>query len=190
MPVRTKTQTETLTTLKPQDIVVLLKLVTFGKKSWTLTALSKSLAMPLSSLNQALARVHACNLYNRRRHIVLPQALEEFLVHGIRYVFPAARGPIVRGIPTASAAPPLNKVMDAEALSWPPVWAEPRGTQQGYAIIPLFSGVQQIASEDPPLYELLALVDALREGRARERQLAAAELSVRLKDYQQQVAKI
>jgi len=33
---------------------------------------------------------------------------------------------------------------------------------------------------DPQLYELLALLDALRDGRARERALAAKELGSRL----------
>lgn len=179
-----------LVVLKPQDVVVLLKLVTLGDTRWTLTSLAKSLSMPLSSLTQSLQRVHACGLYNRRRQIVLPLALEEFLVHGLRYVFPAARGPTVRGVPTASAASPLNKVMDAEALAWPPVWTDPSGTAQGYAIVPLYPKAPQLAVNDPPLYELLALVDALREGRSRERKLAAAELSVRLKDYQQKTGRI
>ena len=189
MAAKTRIRTETLTALKPQDVVALLKLISLGNKSWTLTSLAKSLAMPASSLSQVLVRVSACNLYSRRRQVVLSQALEEFLIHGIRYVFPAARGPIVRGIPTASAAPPLNKVMDVEALSWPPVWADPLGTEQGYEIAPLYPGVVQIAAEDPTLYELLALVDALREGRARERKLAVAELSARLKNYQRQTTK-
>lgn len=96
----------------------------------------------------------------------------------------------MRGVPTASAAAPLNKVMDAEALAWPPVWTDAHGTAQGYAIVPLYSGAPEIVGNDSDLYELLSLVDALREGRSRERKLAAAELSIRFKDYQQKTGTI
>jgi len=45
---------------------------------------------------------------------------------------------------------------------------------------PLHKNVPQAALEDAKLYELLALVDALRDGRARERELAGHELKRRL----------
>jgi hypothetical protein len=179
---------ESIIALKPQDVVVLLKLITLEKGEWSLTSLAKSLAMPISSASQSLERLSICNLYNPRRKVVLAQALLEFLVHGLRYAFPAPRGPIVRGFPTAAAAPPLDKVMDAEALAWPPVWTHVDGTVQGYAIVPLYSGVCEVIEKDPALYELLALADALREGRARERKLATAELTERLMCYQDKTA--
>ena len=37
------------------------------------------------------------------------------------------------------------------------------------------------AAKDPALYELLALIDAVRDGRVRERKLAEKELSTRLR---------
>jgi hypothetical protein len=42
--------------------------------------------------------------------------------------------------------------------------------------------VPKAARRDPVLYELLALVDALRDGRARERRMAERELSTRLRE--------
>ena len=48
---------------------------------------------------------------------------------------------------------------------------------------PLYRTVPAAALRDPILYELLALVDALRDGRARERQLAAQELIARLRHH-------
>ena len=187
---RLRSPSETIIALKPQDVVVLLKLITIENKPWTLTSLANSLAMPLSSASQSLERLKICNLYNPRRKVVLAQALLEFLIHGLRYVFPAPRGPIVRGFPTAAAAAPLDKIMDAEALAWPPVWAHGDGTTQGYAIVPLYAGVYEAIEHDPALYELLALVDALREGRSRERKLAGAELTVRLTNYQDKTARL
>jgi hypothetical protein len=52
---------------------------------------------------------------------------------------------------------------------------------RGYALEPLFETVPLAALEDEKLYELLALVDAIREGRVRERSLATEELVKRLR---------
>lgn len=51
---------------------------------------------------------------------------------------------------------------------------------RGYALSPLYRSVPKAVERDPRLYELLALVDAVRDGRARERELAVKELSRRL----------
>jgi len=106
--------------------------------------------------------------------------LEEFLVHGIKYAFPPEKGGITRGMPTASAAEPLSRKMtQAEPV---PVWPFEQGSKRGYAFLPLYKKAPQAALKDPELYQLLALVDALRDGSARERELAKRELSARLKN--------
>jgi hypothetical protein len=106
-------------------------------------------------------------------------ALEEFLVHGVRYAYPPERGELTRGMPTGYAAPPLNKVI-VQPDEPPPVWPYAEGTVRGYSLTPLYPTVPAAASRDSKLYELLALVDAIRDGRARERNLAAKELQSRL----------
>jgi hypothetical protein len=106
-------------------------------------------------------------------------SLLEFLVHGIRYAFPAEIGPPTRGIPTSYAAPPLSRAI-ADAGDLPPVWPCPDGKVRGYSFVPLHKNVPKAALADERLYELLALVDALRNGRARERKLASQELTRRL----------
>jgi hypothetical protein len=50
----------------------------------------------------------------------------------------------------------------------------------GLTISPLYPTVPAAARHDPMLYELLALVDALRVGRAREQTLAREMLARRL----------
>jgi hypothetical protein len=72
--------------------------------------------------------------------------------------------------------------MNLEALNWPPVWQYLAGSKQGYSIQPLFSGVDKTL-DDREFYELLALVDVFREGRAREKKIAVDELEVRLNRY-------
>jgi hypothetical protein len=61
-----------------------------------------------------------------------------------------------------------------------PVWPDSDGTRQGAAVEPLYRSVPIAAKNDPALYDLLALVDALRIGRARERKFAEQELERRL----------
>ena len=100
-------------------------------------------------------------------------------MHGVKYAFPPERGGITRGLPTAGAAEPRNrKVMQEDPM---PVWPFEDGPARGYSFSPLHKNVPRAASRDPGLYELLALVDAIRGGRARERELAQRELSTRLR---------
>lgn len=171
-------------TLKPQDIFVLLKLIALGKKPWTYGWLAVQMGMSPSQLHSAIKRAIAAYLAVREDDQIIPNIrnLEEFLIHGIKYTFIPERGEMTRGIPTAHAAPPLNKafVSDVEP---PPVWPFPEGTVRGMVFSPLYKLVPQAVQSDPVLYELLALVDAIRGGRARERELAVRELKERLKNY-------
>ena len=104
--------------------------------------------------------------------------LLEFLEHGIQYAFvPDTCGP-GRGMPTAHAAPPFNQEFSETEL--PPVWPDPDGDIRGLAFSPLYKSVPAAARADPDLYELLALVDCIRAGRAREKNWAIKELSNRI----------
>ena len=62
-----------------------------------------------------------------------------------------------------------------------PVWPHPKGSIRGQALLPLYEKLPLAAIEDQPLYELLAVFDALRAGQARERELAAKVLEERLR---------
>lgn len=108
------------------------------------------------------------------------KAVEEFLVHGVKYAFPVQRGETTRGTPTAYAAPPLNDQI-ADNGDLPPVWPDPDGEVRGVTLEPLHKAAPKAARKDPALHELLALIDALRDGRVRERQLAEKELITRLR---------
>jgi hypothetical protein len=60
------------------------------------------------------------------------------------------------------------------------VWPHSEGTVRGQAIEPLHASIPLIYQYDLKFYELLALTDALRIGRARERNIAIEELKKRL----------
>jgi len=107
----------------------------------------------------------------------MKSALQEFLVHGIKYAFPAEPGRLCRGIVTAHSAPPLaEKIVSSE----PYVWPDDEGPVRGQAIEPLYPSAPAAARKDPKLYELLALVDTLRVGRAREQKIAVQEIEKRI----------
>ena len=107
-------------------------------------------------------------------------AVLEFLVHGLKYYhFPAERGEIARGVPTSYAAEPLKHQVSA-GNDPQPVWPSAEGTARGYSLKPLYRTAPKAAKADHKLYEMLALVDAVRDGRARDRQIAEQELRARL----------
>jgi hypothetical protein len=123
----------------------------------------------------------AANMYRKHQPKFWPirESLKEFLIHGVKYAFPVHRGGLVRGMPTAHAAPPINRQI-AESSDLPPVWPDAEGTIRGLEFSPLYKNVPSAARRDPKLYELLALVDAIRDGRAREREIAIRELTARI----------
>jgi hypothetical protein len=92
----------------------------------------------------------------------------------------AKTGHTVRGIPTSYAAEPLKSEIAASS-DLPPVWPWHEGDTRGVGFKPLYKSVPHAALRDPALYQLLALVDAIRDGRARERNLAERDLVQRLR---------
>ncbi len=167
--------------LKPQDIVLAMKLVAQGKVEWTQPQLARALHMSTSEVNHGLKRLAACHLFNTSERRVIRAGLLEFLVSGLRYVFPAQLGFLGDGMPTAfSVAPLADKLRVGKDDGV--VWSTPRGPSsiRGRVIKPLYKSAPLAAAEDRVLHEYLALVDTLRVGRARERALAREELSLRL----------
>jgi hypothetical protein len=170
--------------LKPQDVLVVLKLLAMGQRPWSYAWLAVQLEMSPSQLHAAVKRALAAHLAVRKGDEIVPHVrnLEEFLVHGLKYVFVPEQGEMTRGIPTGHAAPPLDKHF-ASTGEPPPVWPYAEGEVRGAAFSPLYGLVPGAARLDPKLYELLVLVDAIRGGRAREREIAIKELKQRLNAY-------
>jgi hypothetical protein len=113
--------------LKPQDIVVLLKLAVHRGEAWSYGGLAKALKMSASEVHGAIQRATEAGLMSAEPFGPKRAALEELLVHGVKYIFPAKRGPLTRGIPTAHAAPPLVREFVATDDP-PPVWPDPEGS--------------------------------------------------------------
>jgi DNA-binding transcriptional MocR family regulator len=163
--------------MSPHDIVILLKIASHGDEQWFQKPLAEDLGISQSEISKSLNRSKYAGLIDPKGKKVMKLALLEFLQFGLRYVFPQKPGAVVRGIPTSHSAAPLkNQIQSAEYYVWPYA----KGTLRGHSIIPLYPSVPEAALKDTKLYELLALVDALRVGRAREKELAITEIKTRL----------
>jgi hypothetical protein len=167
--------------LKPQDFYLLLALAACREQGTTYPELAAFSGLSMSEVHGALKRAEVARLLffdDKRPRILLP-AFREFLYHGARYAFPALRGALVVGLPTAYAAAPLNAHI-APSSEPVPVWPFIGGPVRGGSVIPLYSSAPAAAARSPALYENLALFDALRMGNARERALAQDLFETRL----------
>ena len=169
------------TVLKPQDLVVALKLAANKDRPYTFSQLAGELFMSASEVHAASQRAEISRLLTREDGKPVPArlALQEFVIHGVKYAFPAVSGAITRGTVTGVGAPPL-KALFALGGEMPHVWPDVEGRDRGPGLQPLYASVPAAARIDMRLYELLALVDALRVGAAREREAAESELMRRL----------
>ena len=100
--------------------------------------------------------------------------LAEFALHGAKYAFPAVKLPLVVGVPTSHSAPAFAGVFAPGSTDF--VWPHPNGSVRGVGVEPLHPSVPFAAMQDAKLYEMLALFDALRVGKARERGMALERL--------------
>lgn len=163
--------------MRPQDVVILLKIAIKGEQDWTMKELSQELEISASEVSESLNRSAIAGLLMQNKKQLMRQALIDFLQYGLRYVYPQQPGALVRGIPTAHAAPPLHTEIISDA---PYVWPHHEGQVRGQAIEPLYPSVPVASLKDQAFYEVMALCDALRVGRARERNMAVAELKKRI----------
>jgi len=163
---------------KPQDVVVALKLCGDDGDA-TYAELGRALGMSASETHASVRRLSEARLVEPQTRRVRREVLANFLVHGVPHAFPATPKDVTRGMPTAWAAPVMQgKFGGKDQLA--PIWPDPDGDVQGATVKPLYPSVPHAARVDKKLYDLLALVDALRIGRARERQWAEKEIRRKL----------
>lgn len=168
--------------IKPQDIVILAKLLSKGAdKNWSQNSIAHELCLSPSQINSGFKRLVEAGFlmpyHSSEKTQPILQACEEFFIHGLKYVFPAKLGQVVRGIPTSYAGPILSDEI-IKGNEPTPVWPYGEGDERGVALKPLYSSVPQSISKHPDslFYDLLCLIDAIRSGRARERELAKQKL--------------
>ncbi len=159
--------------MRPQDIVILLKILTTPQPNWQYRDLSADLCLSISEISDSLHRSHIAGLVDESRRRVHRGCLMEFIEHGLHYVFPQLPGTMVTGIPTAHSHTFFKTHFEA---SFEYAWPDENGWVRGLAIQPLYKGVPQAIRKDELLYKLLACIDIVRVGRVREIKLAISEL--------------
>ncbi|MFI4956285.1 MAG: hypothetical protein ACHQAX_03650 [Gammaproteobacteria bacterium] len=177
---------ENINMLKPQDCVILLKLLAHPGQVWSQRDLAKALCISLSEVNAGIRRLGISGLLRKDVHGQLYpniDAAEEFLVSGLKFFFPGKLGEYTRGTPTAVGAPIFQDkiVLGDDPL---PVWPDAMGAKRGVALAPIHPAIPQALKETPDklFYELLVIIDTIRSGKARERNIAVTLLKERLKN--------
>lgn len=167
--------------LKPQDLAIALKLVALKGQWLPYATLGETMRLSRFEAHAAVQRLIAARLLAEGESSPRPvlAALRPFVLFGAPYAYPAVRGEMTTGFPTAQGAPPLRDLI-APTDAPPPVWPHPEGIARGPGLLPLYENLPQAARDDPALYALLALFDALRSGQARVSELAKGELHKRL----------
>ncbi|MCB0760786.1 MAG: hypothetical protein KDC12_04620 [Flavobacteriales bacterium] len=155
--------------MRPHDIVVLLKIICLEESHWLMKDLANELKISQSEISESINRSTIAGLIGSDKRTVNKMSLLDFLKYGLRYVFPQRPGAMVRGIGTGHSAAPLNsEILSEEQLAWP----HGHGEIRGFAVEPLHPNVPEACLLDSCLYELVALTDALRMGKAREQNIA------------------
>ena len=165
--------------LSPQDVIVLLRIRQCFYSRWTYDEISRGVGLSSSQVHASLQRCAVAGLFSRSRMQVRPKGLIEFLLHGVRYAFPPHRLPATMGHGTASSHPVLAQHLrgasDDSAGRW--VWPDANGATFGTGLLPLHPCAARIAVTGEPaigeLYLQLALLDELRVGGGRGRQIAS-----------------
>lgn len=154
--------------LRPADIPIALRLAAVPNEGYE--SLSRLFESSTSVSHRSVDRLGRAGLLIPGARRSNRAALQEFLTHGLRYAFPAVRLAQTRGFPTAWSAPSLEgKLPSGPTIVWP----NERGKVRGEGLCPLSEGAVAAARRDPWMYEMLALVDALRLGQARDRKIAS-----------------
>jgi hypothetical protein len=177
--------------LKPQDIVILIKLLILKKQQkpyLSIGLMAEELFMSAAEVHNAVHRLQNSKLlyYTNNKKVkdveFMSSHIIEFLFHGFKYVYPAKIGKVVRGIPTAMSASVIKELFVVNGLSDECVWPYEFGDARGQSLEPLYKTVPKAVKTDKELYEFLSLLDVVRIGKLRERKTAEELLRKKLQE--------
>lgn len=165
--------------MRPHDLAVLLKIASKGQQKWLMKDLAYELEISGSEISESLHRSAIAGLISNDKKKLRILSLLDFLTSGLQYVYPQQPGAIVRGIETAHSAAPLkDKIVSTE----PFVWSFAKGNVRGQSIEPLHPKIPNACLRDSRFYEFMALTDAIRVGKVRERKIAIQLIKERLEN--------
>ena len=159
--------------MRPQDIVLLLKLIIDSNQEIRIKDLSSKLFISASEISESLNRSAIAGLLDPQSRAVNKEAFLKFLEFGLPYVFPAQLGPVMQGMFTAHSESSLYLSFSTEEKL---VWPDNQGKERGQTILPLYPTVVKAVRNDRILYKLLALCDIIRIGNSSDRNKAVWQL--------------
>ena len=159
--------------MRPQDIVVLLKLIIDSDQEIRIKDLSSKLFISASEISESLNRSAIAGLLDPQSRAVNKEVFLKFLEYGLPYVFPAQLGPVMQGMYTAHSESSLYLSFSSEEKL---VWADDQGKERGPTIMPLYPTVVKAVRKDRLLYKLLALCDIIRTGDTADRNKAVWQI--------------
>jgi len=117
--------------LKPQDVMIALKIVAMNQREWKYSEAALELNMSPSEVHAGVRRLKKCSLLTelamgtggavQKMHLPEIRSLKEFLRYGLRHVFPAVLGEPALGLPTSYGVSHLFDGAGADT-SFIPVW--------------------------------------------------------------------
>jgi hypothetical protein len=169
--------------MKSLDVVVLCKIFILqceGKSNWSYAQLAKSVCLSVGETHASVKRLKSSRLFDDYTKSVIPSAMLEFLIHGVKYAFPADLGTKEIGIATAHAAPVFkDELVHLESDIY--VWPYSKGSERGISVSPLSAGAPGASLQDVKIYDFLALLDGIRIGKAREQNISIRKLEEMVK---------
>lgn len=154
--------------IKRQDVVLLLKFIANPDAlEWPQKKLAEHLCMSVSTINESLKRLIEVHLIVWRmsiendKYILVKRSVYEFIVQGVKYIFPQELHGMTSGIPTGYAALMITSASITDPIQ---VWPYAEGTHRGLSSTPIYSSVPKSISKfkDQRFYDLLCLLDVLR----------------------------
>ncbi len=157
--------------MRPQDIAVLLKIM-ISDADWMSKTIAADLFLSPAEVSYSLQRSALAELLDPLKRKVMRKGFLEFIQFGLPRVFPVIRGGISIGFPTAFSSPVMLPHLMTNEFNEVVVWAHAAGNARGETISPLYPNAVKAALKDQKIYELLSLVDVMRMGKVREKEIA------------------
>lgn len=141
---------------------------------WTFQKLSSELIISQSECHAAIQRCGVSGLFNNHFRKVNKMAFKDFLISGLKYVFPPKVGKVTRGVlMDAKVFGKENTIIHDDQSNY--VWPFVKGRDKGQGLEPLYYSVPEVVLKDIKFYKFMVLVDLLRIGTARERAFAVSK---------------
>ncbi len=161
--------------IRPQDIVILVKIISQGQQPWLAKDLAITLFLSGSEVSESLNRSAYAGLIDTNKKKVMKLNFLEFIIHGLSYTFPQQPGAMQRGMLTAFSHPRLQAKFPTDTKL---IWPDSHGNDFGWTIEPFYEKQVKAAKQDEVLYYNLCLIDMIRVGKTREVNYAKEELSL------------